>query len=118
MLNNASQFYESWPAEMGAMKAAAPEIAKSFGPFFQALMKPGALSVREKELIALGIGVALRCEPCIYSHVEKCLKAGATSEQVMEVAGVAVMMQGGPAYTYAPVVARAVGHLTGAPATA
>ncbi|MBN8596390.1 MAG: carboxymuconolactone decarboxylase family protein [Planctomycetes bacterium] len=99
---------------MNAMKAAAPDIGKAFGPFFQGLMKEGALSVREKELIALGIGVALRCEPCIYAHVEKCVKSGATPEQIMEAAGVAVMMQGGPAYTYAPVVARAVEHFRAA----
>ncbi len=111
MSTNPSEFYESWPATMQAMKARAPEIGKSFGPFFQSLMKAGALSVKEKELIALGIGIALRCEPCIFTHVEKCLKAGATPEQVMEVAGVAVMMQGGPAYTYAPLVAAAIEHL-------
>ncbi len=111
MLNDPAKFYESWPAEMNAMKAAAPDIGRAFGPFFQSLMKPGALSAKEKELIALGIGVALRCEPCIYSHVEKCFKAGATPEQIMEVAGVAVMMLGGPAYTYAPIVAAAVEHL-------
>lgn len=114
MLNDPAKFYESWPNEMNAMKAAAPEIGKAFGPFFQSVMKAGALSVKEKELIALGIGVALRCEPCIYSHVEKCFKSGATPEQIMEVAGVAVMMQGGPAYTYAPVVAAAVEHLKAA----
>lgn len=114
MLNDPAKFYESWPAEMNAMKSAAPDIGKAFGPFFQSLMKAGALSVKEKELIALGIGVALRCEPCIYTHVEKCLKSGATPEQVMEVAGVAVMMQGGPAYTYAPIVAAALDHLKAA----
>lgn len=111
MLHDPAKFYASWPSEMNAMKAAAPEVGKAFGPFFQSLMKEGALSVREKELIALGIGIALRCEPCIYSHVEKCLKSGATPAQVMEAAGVAVMMQGGPAYTYTPIVARALEHL-------
>lgn len=110
MQGSAKDFYQNHPAEMHALKAAAPDIGKSFGPFFQSLMKPGALSVKDKELIALGIGIALRCEPCIYAHVEKCFKAGATPEQIMEVAGVAVMMQGGPAYTYAPLVARAVEH--------
>ena len=65
---------------------------------------------REKELIALGIGLAVRCEGCIYSHVEKCLKAGATPEQIQEVAGVAVMMQGGPTYTWVPKVLEALDH--------
>lgn len=94
----------------GAMKARAPEIGKAFGQMFQALMKDGALSVKQKELIALGIGVAVRCEPCIHLHVEKSLHAGATSAEIMEAAGVAVMMGGGPVSTYAPVVAAALDH--------
>lgn len=110
MSKNAAEFYESWPRTMNAMKERAPQIGRAFGPFFQTLMKDGELAAREKELIAVGISIALRCEPCIYSHVEKCLKAGATSEQVLEAAGVAVMMQGGPAYTYIPVVVAAVEH--------
>jgi AhpD family alkylhydroperoxidase len=118
MSETPAEFYESWPSRMNAMKSRAPDIGRAFGPFFQQLMKDGALSGREKELIALGIGVALRCEPCIYSHVEKCLKAGATGEQVMEAAGVAVMMQGGPAFTYTPLVAAAVAHFEGAGAAA
>lgn len=110
MNNNAAEFYESWPTTMNAMKKRAPDIGRAFGPFFQQLMKDGALPNKEKELIAVGISIALRCEPCIYSHVEKALKAGATSEQIMEAAGVAVMMQGGPAYTYSPIAAAAVEH--------
>jgi AhpD family alkylhydroperoxidase len=63
-------------------------------------MKPGALTVLEKELIALAIGLAVRCENCVYAHVQAALNAGATREQVLEAAGVAVLMQGGPSYTY------------------
>jgi 4-carboxymuconolactone decarboxylase len=110
-LNDAANFYENWPAEMNATKAMAPDIGKAFSPFFQTLMKEGALDVKTKELIALGIAVAGRCQPCIYSHVEKCLKHGASGAQVMEAAGVAVMMGGGPSYTYTPVVAAAIEHL-------
>jgi AhpD family alkylhydroperoxidase len=109
-MQDATKFYETWPATMNGMKARAPEIGKAFGPFFQGLMKDGALNVKQKELIALGVGVYARCEPCIYSHVEKCLKAGATPAEIMEAAGVAVMMGGGPVYTYTPVVAAALEH--------
>ena len=114
MHNDAATFYEEWPARMNAMKAApgGADIGRAFGPFFQGLMKDttaeGGLSVKQKELIALGIGVASRCEPCIYAHVEKCLKAGASPREVMDAAGVAVMMGGGPVYTYAPIVAEAI----------
>lgn len=110
MIPNAPHFFENWSKASGAVKARAPEISKAFGPFFQALMKEGALSVKQKELIALGIGVAVRCEPCIYLHVEKSLNAGATAAEIMETAGVAVMMGGGPVSTYATVVASALDH--------
>lgn len=118
---NASAFYESWPAAMNAMKAApgGADIAKAFGPFFQGLMKDGTeaggLAVKHKELIALGIGIAVRCEACIFTHVEKCLKAGATPKEVMDAAGVAVMMGGGPVYTYTTIVAAALEHLATQP---
>jgi alkylhydroperoxidase/carboxymuconolactone decarboxylase family protein YurZ len=57
------------------------------------------------------MGLALRCDPCVYAHVEKALRAGATREQVLETAAVAVMMQGGPAYTYLPKVVEALDAL-------
>ena len=98
---------------MQAMKARAPEIGRAFAPFFQGLMKEGALTVKQKELIAVGISVAIRCEPCIDAHVEKAVKAGATGAEVMEAAGVGVMMGGGPAYTYAPLVWAALERVEG-----
>lgn len=113
MSASADSFYESWSARMGAAKARAPEIGKAFAPFFQGLMRDsgdGGLSAKHKELIALGIGVAVRCDHCIYTHVEKCLKLGATPKEVMDAVGVAVMMGGGPAYTYLAVVAEALEH--------
>ncbi|MHC4908893.1 MAG: carboxymuconolactone decarboxylase family protein [Planctomycetota bacterium] len=102
MITNAEQHYTDWPDNVGAMKSATPEITRAFGTMFQKLMGEGALSVREKELIALAIGMAVRCEPCIYSHAEKAVQAGATREQLLELAGVLVMMQGGPGYVYVP----------------
>ena len=111
---NAREFYQNWSGRMSAAKAAAPEAARGFGTLFQSVMKEGAISAREKELIALGIGIALRCDPCVLAHVEKSVKAGATRQQVMETAAVAVMMQGGPAYTYLPKVVEALDALEAA----
>jgi AhpD family alkylhydroperoxidase len=70
-------------------------------------MKPGTLTLAEKELIALAIGLAVRCENCIYAHIQAAVNAGATREQILEAAGVAVLMQGGPTYTYLPRVVEA-----------
>jgi AhpD family alkylhydroperoxidase len=67
-------------------------------------MSEGVTTVKEKEMIALGIALGIQCEPCIRLHVQKCLDAGVTKEQIMEVCGVATMMAGGPAFTHIPMV--------------
>ena len=108
MSTDAKTFYDDWSSRMSHAKTSAPDAARGFGGLYQSVMKPGAMSVREKELVALGIGMALRCDACIYTHVEKAFKAGATREQIVETAGVAVMMQGGPTYTYLPKLVEAM----------
>jgi AhpD family alkylhydroperoxidase len=111
MSTDAKRYYDESPVRMSHAKTAASDVVRAFGGLFQPLMKEGAVSAREKELIALGIGLALRCDNCVYAHVQKALRAGATREQVIETAGVAVMMQGGPTYTYLPKVVEALDAL-------
>ena len=110
-MTHAKQYYENNASAMRPVRAEMPDVVKGFGALHQATMKAGNLSVRDKELIALGIGLAERCEPCIYSHVRAAVNAGATREQVLEAAGVAVLMQGGPSFTYLPRVTEALDAL-------
>jgi AhpD family alkylhydroperoxidase len=98
------EFYNRWKLELQKIKSLAPETARAFGALHMGLMKEGALPARDKELIALAIGVSKGCTECIYLHTEGAKKAGATKEQVMEAVGVAVMMQGGPAFVHVPAV--------------
>lgn len=111
LAEQAKPFFEKWDDSKAAMRKNTPNLQKGFGALFQATMAEGALTVREKELIALSIGLAVRCDPCINLHVEKCLGAGASREEILEAAGVAVMMQGGPSYTYIPKVIAALDYL-------
>lgn len=111
MATNAQTYYENNPAAMKLARAAVPDVMKAFGGLHGTVMAPGELSVAQKELIALGIGLAVRCENCIYSHVAAARRAGASREQILEAAGVAVMMQGGPTYTYLPRVVEALDAL-------
>jgi AhpD family alkylhydroperoxidase len=104
MANETKEFFEKFKNDAAKMKQHLPDIVGGFAGLFGKVMTNGALSVREKELVALGIGVALHCEPCIRLHTQKCLDAGATKEQILEAASVAVMMAGGPAYTHIPIV--------------
>ncbi len=108
-------FLEKFKGDFEKMKISTPEIVKGFGGLFQSVMKDGALKTKEKELVALGIAVAQRCEPCINLHVQKCLGAGNSPAEILEAASVAVMMQGGPAYTHIPVVIEALESLSGKP---
>ncbi len=114
MTTEVSAFFNTWKADRHKMKDQMPAVAGGFGTFYQSVMKEGALSVRDKELIAMAIGLAHRCTPCIRLHVQGSVKAGATREEILEAAGVAVMMQGGPAFTHLPEVIETVDHLQAA----
>ena len=104
MVSDAKEFFEKFKQDLGKMKEESPDMMSGFAGLFSKVMKDGVISLREKELIALAIAVHSKCPPCIRLHVQKCLDAGATREQMMEAAAVAVMMGGGPAYTHVPVV--------------
>lgn len=104
MSEKVKAFHEKFKKDMGKLQALAPDALKGFGSLFSAVMKDGALSLKHKELIALALGVSMRCEPCINLHVKKCLDCGATKEEILDAAAVAVVMQGGPSYTYLPMV--------------
>jgi AhpD family alkylhydroperoxidase len=97
-----------WPATMTdmrkalrALNATIPEATRDFGALTSTVKHSGALSVRDKELVALGIAIAMRCEPCIGFHVEALHRAGGTREELADVLGVALQMGGGPSLMYA-----------------
>jgi AhpD family alkylhydroperoxidase len=118
MKEDAAEFLESWQQNVERMKKLHPDAVKGFGALFQATMKDGVLTAKQKELIALGIAVAQHCEPCILLHVDKGLMAGNTPAEIIEAAGVAVMMGGGPAVTHLPVVIEALDALDAPQASA
>jgi len=111
MAGDTKAFLEKFNRDMEKMKAAVPDTLRDFGTLFQSVMKNGALTTKQKELIALGIAVAQRCGPCIALRVQKSLEAGNTREGILEAANVAVVMQGGPAYTHIPEVMDALDAL-------
>jgi len=111
MANDAAAFFERWETDQQRIQEEAPTIMRGFGGMKQALMKKGALSAKEKALIALGVGLSERCVPCMNLHIKACLEAGATREQVLEAAGAVVMMRGGPAFVHLPQVIQALDYL-------
>lgn len=94
--------------------AALPDVMAGFGAMHKAAVADGELSRATKELIALAIGVAARCEGCIALHVHAALRAGATEGQIHEALGVAVLMGGGPSSVYATEALVALGQFSAA----
>lgn len=79
-----------------------PEVYSAYAGLHRAALADGALSAKAKELIALGIAVTRQCDGCIASHARGAARAGATTQEVAEALGVAIMMNGGPGTVYGP----------------
>ena len=60
----------------------------------------GALDPKTKELILVGISVAIRCEYCLWNHVPMAAKLGASPQEILEATGAAILMPGGPGLAY------------------
>ncbi|PWC83430.1 carboxymuconolactone decarboxylase [Azospirillum sp. TSH100] len=100
--------HKNWPQMTGELSGAirelrggAPDVMKAFSGMAQAALKANALDTKTKELIALGIAVAIRCDGCVGFHAEAAMKQGATRDEVMETMGMAVYMGAGPSVMYA-----------------
>ncbi|NYT65625.1 carboxymuconolactone decarboxylase family protein [Alcaligenaceae bacterium] len=96
------------------LNKAVPQVMQSFAEMGKAANKNGALDHKTKELIALAIGVAVRCDGCIGFHTKALAKLGATPEEVHETLGVAVYMGGGPSVMYAANAVAAFNEFTDA----
>lgn len=77
-----------------------PGMAEGFMGVKNAVLKDSALTEKEKEYVALGIAIAIRCEGCIEAHVKNLIALGMTERECAEVVGTAVLMGGGPSTVY------------------
>ena len=93
---------------MGKLGQADPATMGAFSHLHEAASRPGALDTKTKELIALAIGVAARCDGCIAFHTHDVLEAGASEQEILDALGVAILMGGGPSVMYATHVLKAV----------
>jgi AhpD family alkylhydroperoxidase len=105
---NGDRRMKNWPeqtrelrAQLRTLRSGAPVVMKAFSGLAQAALAPKALDCKTKELIALGIAVAIRCDDCIGFHVKAALEQGASRDEVMETLGMAVYMGAGPSVMYA-----------------
>ena len=99
---------KDWPAMATELSSAikevrlgSPEVMKHFSGMAAAATAGGALDSKTKELLAIAIAVAIRCEGCIAFHAKAAMQHGATREEIMETMGLAIYMGAGPSLMYA-----------------
>jgi len=79
----------------------APKAMKAFWAFDQAVFTDGALTAREKQLIAVAVALTTQCPYCIELHTDAAKQAGADAAQLTETALVAAAIRAGGAITHA-----------------
>ncbi len=88
-------------SRLASLRSSTPEVMKSFSALGHAATASGVLDKKTKELIALALSVAARCDPCIGFHAQTLVKLGATRQEIDETLGVTTYMGGGPSLMYA-----------------
>ena len=78
-----------------------PDTLRGFSSLAMAAGKDGALDKKTKELIAMALSVAARCDPCLGFHADALVKLGCTRAEFEEMLGMCIYMGGGPSLMYA-----------------
>lgn len=71
------------------------EMGDKFFAWYGEVFKEGALTAREKALIALAVSHAVQCPYCIDAYTQDTLKKGCTEKEMMEAVHVAAAIRGG-----------------------
>ena len=88
-------------ADIRNLRVGTPDVMKAFSSMATSAGAPGALDAKTKELIALAVSVAVRCDDCIAFHAKASAQRGATREEILETLGMAIYMGAGPSVMYA-----------------
>lgn len=87
-------------AAMKPLRGGIGETMQAFSALAGAATKAGALDQKTKELLAVAIAIAVRCDGCIAFHTKAALRFGATREELMETVAMSIYMGGGPSLIY------------------
>ena len=87
-------------ASSAALSISAVEAMKGFKLLGRGAYADGALTRKTKELIALALSIASRCEGCVAYHARRVSELDATRDEVAETIAVAIQMGGGPSMVY------------------
>ncbi|HBC92292.1 MAG TPA: 4-carboxymuconolactone decarboxylase [Pelotomaculum sp.] len=82
-------------AKFGNMGEDAPGLWEKFMAYYSQVFADGALTTKEKALIAFGVAHAVQCPYCIDSYTRTLLEMGVNQEQMIEAVHVAAAIRGG-----------------------
>lgn len=88
-----------------------PAVLDAFSGLGSKVYESGNIPPKYKELTALAVAVAIRCQPCIANHTKKALNQGATVSEILEACCTSIMMAGGPGIAYTSYVVKALRDL-------
>lgn len=86
--------------KLRVLNKAIPDTTKGFSVLSKAAKEEGPLDVKTREMIAIALSVAERCEPCIAFHVEAFVKNGGSRDELSATLAMVIQMGGGPALMY------------------
>jgi len=86
--------------KIGDFEADGSPLADKFFDWYGTVFQEGALTAREKALIALAVSHAVQCPYCIDAYTSGCLEKGAEEEEMMEAVHVAAAIKGGAALVH------------------
>lgn len=82
-------------AHFGRISEGSPKLAEKFFDYYKSVFEDGALSSREKALIALAVSHVVQCPYCIDAYSKESLRQGADLDQMTEAVHVATAIRGG-----------------------
>ncbi|NYB52665.1 MAG: carboxymuconolactone decarboxylase family protein [Methanobacteriaceae archaeon] len=82
-------------------EALGEEVDSAFKKLAAEILKDGALSLKEKSIIAVACAIAVRCDQCTRVHKKQALKLGATKNEILEAAAVAGLVRMGSGFNTA-----------------
>ncbi len=100
MSNSTNYFNPEDLKKFGNITAFQEAMGKKFFDWYGEVFKEGALTAREKSLIALAVAHTVQCPYCIDAYSTDCLAKGADEEQMMEAVHVAAAIKGGATLVY------------------
>ena len=95
------EMIKSVSASLRDLRQGSSDVIKAFARVAQAALHENAFDKKSKELIALAISVATRCDDCIAFHAKAAVEQGASAAEIFETLGMAIYIGAGPSVRYA-----------------